>query len=106
MALSKTQRLYDLRGKYIARVQQAPCDVKLLSTEYNRACIIIPKKYVSKATQRNRLKRTCLEIVAKAFKNYQIGAIIIRIYTKPTALETVPEVVSKCISQLRNKNAK
>lgn len=100
MTLPRSQRL---KGTHptLEKVRHKPLEVKLVGLEENQACMIIPKRYVAKACDRNRMRRTCLEIVRKSFKERKIGSIVIRVYTYPEDLEAVPKVLSQCINQLR-----
>lgn len=101
MALSRSQRLKVANTSPVDKVREKPLEIKLFNQTDNQACMVIPKKYVAKASDRNRLRRTCLEIVRKTFKNRQIGGMMIRVYTQPDDLEVVPTVLSRCIQKLR-----
>lgn len=101
MALPKAQRLKVNSNTFVDKVRCKPLEVKLINQLENKACMVIPKKYVAKASDRNKVRRSCIELVRKTFKNRQIGAIMIRVYTNPDDLDNVSTVLSKCLTQLR-----
>lgn len=101
MALPKAQRLKVSNGTPVDKVRCKPLEVKLVNQLENKACMVIPKKYIGKASDRNKVRRSCLELVRKTFKSRQIGAIMIRVYTSPDDLGDVTTVLSRCLTQLR-----
>jgi|GEM_PF-6026952 ribonuclease P protein component len=102
MALPKSQRLVKISHQYLGKVKQEPLEVKLIHSDSNQAGVIIPKRFVAKACDRNRIRRICLELIRQVFKKQEIGGILIRVYTYPGNFETIPAVLSQCLHQLRS----
>lgn len=101
MALSKTQRLSVAKYPTLDKVRITPLEVRLVDKSSNKACMVIPKRFVPKATDRNKIRRRCLEFTRKSFQDNEIGSIIIRVYAVPAKDADLTSILSKCIHQLR-----
>ena len=106
MALSRELRLLapTLFGRH-STIRSAPVLLKYKKSHKNAACVIIPKRFVAKAVDRNRAKRQCLALIQKAFQAEGVGSLVVRVYTKPSAHSAIVRSLAECLEQLRNEHA-
>ena len=106
MALSRELRLLSpaLLGPHIT-IRVAPVLIKQKKSTNNAACVIIPKRFVAKAVDRNRAKRQCLALLQKEFLAEGVGSLVVRVYTKPGTHAAIVTSLAECLEQLRNEHA-
>ena len=106
MALSREQRLPSpvLFGEHMT-FKTPPVLLKHQKSARNAACVIIPKRFVAKAVDRNRTKRQCLALLQERFRNEMVGSLVVRVYTKPSNHAAIVRSLAACLEQLRNEHA-
>ncbi len=102
MALPRKQRrsTANVRGKCVS-ITVRPILVKQQESNNNQAMIVIPKRFVSKAVDRNRAKRQCFALLHEAFKQQGVGSIVVRVYTKPCTPSAIKAALAECLEKLR-----
>lgn len=105
MALPRSQRV-DMRslGSKFHRVRQGPLEVKAYGGNENQAAILIPKKVISSAVARNRIRRQCIPVLKGFLKDRDYGAIVVKLIKMPE--QPIAEVLRACLEQLGNNHAK
>lgn len=106
MALSRELRLPSptLLGSH-STIRLAPVVLKYKKSPKNAACVVIPKRFVAKAVDRNRAKRQCFALLQKEFMTEGVGSLVVRVYTKPSAQAAIVTSLAECLEQLRNEHA-
>ncbi len=106
MALAREFRLLSpaLPGPH-STIRSAPVLLKYKKSPKNAGCVVIPKRFVAKAVDRNRAKRQCLALLQKAFQTEGVGSLVVRVYTKPSAQAAIVTSLAECLEQLRNEHA-
>ena len=106
MALSREQRLLSpvLLGEHVT-IRTPPVLLKHQKSTRNAAIVIIPKRFVARAVDRNRAKRQCLALLQERFRNEMVGSLVVRVYTKPSTHAAIVKSLAACLEQLRNEYA-
>lgn len=104
MAIAKRQRLpLPIKEKPQHRVRTNMVEVLNFSTGAKIA-VIIPKKSVPRAVDRNKIKRQCVEYFRKRFIGGLNEAILIKVFAQPEHWVVLKKDLDMCVEKLRRKN--
>ena len=103
MALSRKQRasLPIREERLLKQVKIYPLDVRLYDAKVNKGAVLISKRVEKKAYKRNLIKRQCFSVLEAAFKEKNLGIVLVRVYSKPEAQGNIISVMNECIALLR-----
>ncbi|MEC7030737.1 MAG: ribonuclease P protein component [Pseudomonadota bacterium] len=102
MALARNQRRNKkaVFGKHIS-LKVSPVSLKYQQDSPEGGVVIIPKRFVSKAVDRNKAKRQCEALIQDLFLQQGVGSIVVRVYTNPSDLMAISKALKECLKQLR-----
>jgi len=103
MALSRQQRLSNPRLNGYDRILRMNEFVIKLKSGDNFASVLVPKRVIPKAHDRNRIRRQCSEVLRKAFKVEPIGSISVQVVKKPEGCVT--KSLTHCLQKIRSTDA-
>ena len=104
MAIAKHLRLpLPVKEKPQLRVRNNMVEVLSFSGGAKIA-VVIPKKSVKKAVDRNLIKRQCVEYFKKRFLEGSNEAILVRVFAHPGCWKTLNANLDMCIEKMRSKH--
>lgn len=103
MALARNQRRNKKEsfGKHIS-LKVSPVSFKYQQDSPAGGVVVIPKRFMPKAVDRNKAKRQCEALLQDLFLHQGVGSVVVRVYTIPSNLMAISKALKECLKQLRN----